>query len=732
LAFDLKRTSELLYDLTNGQAALGRVTVYHDREQWLEAHIRVYATNRLRPSAAQGGIVAEATDDPSVTGIVYVPGQVRMGAVWNRYGESGGNLGEDWPRTLAHELGHYAFFLDDDYLGFDANGLLIPVDSCGGTAMSDPYRDDYSEFHGTADWLPGCKATLSHQLTGRSDWETISTMYEWLDEDPANAGPSGLPLAVTEIEFVEPSTASGALDVPVFYLSQEGHRVQPGTGARAFLFEGNWLTDLGRPTVDTVLARGAQPGDRVCVFEPAAERLGCETITAGDEQLGLVAVPGWQPEIIVSPVTSRTITVVVANVPAGLSLWARLFPVNDPAPAAKALTEGGGQYAATFNLVEPAPEGYVQLWVDEAVPRREIVTDYTMGGSPGHLRGRGGHLRGRGGHLRGRGAPAISADGQVILFGENLAFEVGEFYALQAATLTPAAPMWATVVGQAYRLTASTNAPDLTGASLSFSYMGNEVPTGGEEWLRLYFWDGASWHPLPTVLDTYQNYAVAPVQGEGLYALMSSIEIALSGPGWNLLSYPVQGVQPVADALVSISGSYTTVYGYEAPGTADPWKVYDVTAPDWVNDLDTLTYGHGYWINVSEPVTLYLKAGAYSTAGVDSGLPSPPATYYGSLLAGRAFSPEPGMAGRAWVGGTLCGQAQTMEVGGDVVYVVDVLADDGGSAAGCGLVGREVSFDLDSQRMEPTAVWDNTRLWHLPLSPVSEERIYLPVIVRNQ
>jgi hypothetical protein len=40
-----------------------------------------------------------------------------MGAVWNRYGESSGNLGEDWPRTLAHELGHYAFFLDDTTWG---------------------------------------------------------------------------------------------------------------------------------------------------------------------------------------------------------------------------------------------------------------------------------------------------------------------------------------------------------------------------------------------------------------------------------------------------------------------------------------------------------------------------------------------------------------------------------------------------------------------------------------
>ena len=58
--------------------------------------------------------------------ITYEPGQVRMGAVWNRFGDYTGNLGEDWPRTLAHELGHYLFFLDDNYLGLTEDGLLSP------------------------------------------------------------------------------------------------------------------------------------------------------------------------------------------------------------------------------------------------------------------------------------------------------------------------------------------------------------------------------------------------------------------------------------------------------------------------------------------------------------------------------------------------------------------------------------------------------------------------------
>ena len=88
-----------------------------------------------------------------------------MGAVWNRYGEAGGSLGEDWPRTLAHELGHYLLYLDDNYMGLDASGVLIPIDTCPG-AMADPYRDDYSEFHPDAGWTPACASTLSQSRNG--------------------------------------------------------------------------------------------------------------------------------------------------------------------------------------------------------------------------------------------------------------------------------------------------------------------------------------------------------------------------------------------------------------------------------------------------------------------------------------------------------------------------------------------------------------------------------------
>jgi len=64
----------------------------------------------VRPNANLGGIVAEPMDDViSATQVItgaFEPGQIRIGATWNRFGLNTGEIGEDWPRVLAHEISH--------------------------------------------------------------------------------------------------------------------------------------------------------------------------------------------------------------------------------------------------------------------------------------------------------------------------------------------------------------------------------------------------------------------------------------------------------------------------------------------------------------------------------------------------------------------------------------------------------------------------------------------------
>ena len=720
IQYDLQRASEILYDWTNGQAALGALTLTGDRQGWDDAHVRVYASNRIRPNAAQGGISTEVVTDPLTSSITYAPGQVRIGAVWNRYGDPTGDLDEDWPRTLAHELSHYAFYLDDNYMGLDGNGVLVPVDGCTG-AMADPYRDDYSELHASANWLPSCAGTLSNQATGRSDWATVHTFYPWLSEAPVDAGPNHLPLAVTQIQVSMTAGITPPLAVPMFYLSQAGHRVVPGNTARAVLFRDDRLIDLGRPTLDQVLARGARPGDRICVYELGAQRAGCEIARPGDDQLAFVAAPGWLPDVGVQPITPREVALRVTNVPAGLTLRARLYSADADAGAAITLTASGAAYTGTFVTADPVLEGYIQLWVDESEPRREAMTDYSLGGNPGHVRGRLGHVRGR-------LAPAVSSDGQAILWGNQHNLDEGQFFTLQAATSVPNVPPWTALVGHAYRLSASWMVTGMPNMALSFSYLGSEVTSQQEPWIHMYYWDGSMWRQLSTTLDTYHNVASAGVQGPGLYALMASAEIPLQRAGWNLVSYPMQTALPVTQALLSINGTYSTVYGYLPEAPAHPWKVYDTAAPGWVNDLQTLEFGRGYWINVTRPITLYLGGDASRTPA--SSVPNPPATYYGAIFPASSFTPTVGMSVDAFVNGHPCGASQSMQVDGQVVYSIKVMADSSDGWPGCGAPGRPVTFVVSGTPMAQTAVWDNSRVYPSTLAANQLHLVYVPAVRR--
>jgi uncharacterized repeat protein (TIGR01451 family) len=731
LTYDLQRTSELLFDWTNGQVALGKITVFHEREHWNEAHIRVYASNRLRPLAAKGGIVTEVITDPLTTTVSYYPGQVHIGATWNRFGDPGGSLEEDWARTLAHELGHYLLHLDDNYLGF-VDGVLVTVEGCPG-AMSDPYSDNdftgYDEFHPDLGWLPACEDTLSHQTTGRSDWSTIEALYPALDADPENYGPNSLPLAVTQVEFSDPEEASTALEIPLFYLRKlEGGTYQPTNNARAFLFQDDRLTDLGSPLLDQVLARGASPGDRLCVYDLNSAYSGCETITAVDEELALVQQTGWQPDVTVSPVTSATLELeaTLSGVTPTATVQARIYPLDDPAPTAitLTLTSTPAVYTGTFELEYPSFDGYVLVWVAEAEPRREIVTDYSLGGNPGPRRGRVGRIGPRRGRV-GRLAPVVSADGQAIIFGENLDFDESEFFILQTTSSLPEVPSWVTVVGQAYRLSSSPAAPDLNEASLLISYLGSDVPAGEENWLKVYFWDGNEWAQLDTHLDTYQNVASVASQGEGIYALMSTLEIPLY-TGWNNFPFPIDLTRSITLALQSIDGEYNSVCQYVASDTANPWHCYGENSPTWVNDLNNFEFG-SYWIYSTRNQTLLFKgASENGIQDIQTGLQVPPAIYYGNT--GPDIN-QSGLSVKAWINGNLCGQGQTLEANGKTAYAIDVFADDFNRSSGCGTSGSIIQITIDGQEMTPSQTWNHNQFWEVNLT-AKEHKIFLPLVLR--
>ncbi|MCB0060773.1 MAG: VCBS repeat-containing protein, partial [Caldilineaceae bacterium] len=380
LTENLQRTSQLLYDWTNGQVALGEVTIYQDKEQWETADIQLYASNRLRPSADRGGIVREETILDFTVPITLTRGQVRIGPNWNRYGDLG-TIGDDWPNVLAHELGHYLLFLEDTYLGLDANGVLIPVDTCTNTPMTDPYEEPSSEFqYDSANWSEG--APCANTLAELPEWDLITIAYNDLHKPPPeNGGPNSLPMAFTQVTVVDSATTTPLLLIDdTISLSNGGSALANG---RAYLVgQSQHIVDLGRAALGSIKARGARYGDELCLFTDTQSA--CTTLESTTTPL-LTPYPRWPVTVTLTPVTTTTVQIQVdlAGTAAG-TVVARIYP-NGTFQQQIELTSG---VPKTVTL----PTAATDLWIDvrgSDISHR-LLTGYSIGSGPGRIRSYGG------------------------------------------------------------------------------------------------------------------------------------------------------------------------------------------------------------------------------------------------------------------------------------------------------------------------------------------------------
>lgn len=455
--------------------------------------------------------------------------------------------------VLAHELGHYLLFLEDTYLGFDEEGLLVAVDTlnpqggCVGTAMGDVYTPNNTEFIFDDAWWQPCRRTLQQIRQGRTEWATIHQWYPWLRTPTvSNEGPSRMPFAFTTVTILPPAKPTALLADPTFYLdyaemrssSSEAHAylLRAGDGIRATRDDYEYIYDLGSPIggQNRLLARGARVGDRLCVFDRGRTAAGCEVIQAGDERLAMVAQPTWQPIIQVTPITSVTLAISLTNavtMPVDLStVQARLYPEFGTASTPMTLTQAGAGYSGVISLTTPALSGHIQLWAtrsdaaNTAPERVETIVAYRIGGNPGHSR-TGGHSR-NGGSSRGW-APQFSSDGQFVLTdSQPFTLPVGTFYTIHEIANLPPLPPGKIVIGRGYNLVAAANTIPAT-ASVSIQYLETDVliERVDEAELVLYFWDQQGWQRLaPYHLDVYANLVSARNQGPGIYALLAEVK----------------------------------------------------------------------------------------------------------------------------------------------------------------------------------------------------------------
>ena len=417
LTDSFQKASALLYDVTDGQVAIGRVDVFPAKTFWNRADIAIHAGNSLRPSAAIGGVVnapvgeqvRPAFGQPASKPIntAYVPGQIRMGTAWDPFGEEAQDLGEQWWRALAHELAHHLLFLPDNYLGFKLDTTTTTSDkrilgrvNCQGSFMTTTFDPSYTEFLKQEQWQGDCLQTLAEQTTARTDWATITHFYPML-KSPAQPleGPSLLPLDVTRVHVWPLQGSQPTLPARYFQLRDSDGEIIRLPTAQVYLFQtqgtddptDDLLLSLGSPTGggDRIKVRGAKEGDRLCLFDfGAADNTtysGCiDQLSAANVSIPVHALQPqtgearWLPVIDVHALTTRTLLVTVTQeLAADASLQVQLFPAHYPsAPGiavTRPLTLTGEGYVGQVNLPYPAAELFVRVWVDDGSHREAIA-----------------------------------------------------------------------------------------------------------------------------------------------------------------------------------------------------------------------------------------------------------------------------------------------------------------------------------------------------------------------
>jgi hypothetical protein len=71
--------------------------------------------------------------------------------------------------------------------------------------------------------------------------------------------------------------------------------------------------------------------------------------------------------------------------------------------------------------------------------------------------------------------------------------------------------------------------------------------------------------------------------------------------GWNLISLPfIQLNTDLKEVLKPIEGKYDAVQYYNASDSIKPWKHYNATKPNHLNDLNSLDHKKGIWVHVND------------------------------------------------------------------------------------------------------------------------------------
>lgn len=180
----LRKASNFLFDVSEGRAAFGPVTIHDNGRYWDSADIRLLSANDYRPSAFVGGVVSDTVEYIGPTTLHYNPANIFLGRQWDGLVAHNGPWDmSDGYTTIIHEWAHHALFLYDEYIqttGIETYCVCETLPSGCSDASIMSYHYTTSEFwqKDTHNLPPNCTSTQQYDVYGLSDWQTLPLWHD--------------------------------------------------------------------------------------------------------------------------------------------------------------------------------------------------------------------------------------------------------------------------------------------------------------------------------------------------------------------------------------------------------------------------------------------------------------------------------------------------------------------------------------------------------------------------
>ena len=119
----------------------------------------------------------------------------------------------------------------------------------------------------------------------------------------------------------------------------------------------------------------------------------------------------------------------------------------------------------------------------------------------------------------------------------------------------------------------------------------------------------------PGVYDLFVQTPVGTAELLGVLNVEPATRILDLAPGFNLVAWTGDDDTPIADALAGVDGEVLGVSAWDV--AAERFRTFSPTAPDFVNSLDQLSLGEGFWIQIGAGGATWTQPGFTAARTLD-------------------------------------------------------------------------------------------------------------------